>query len=50
MRRMLRKQVSIEKWQDMMLKRRAKELGSKEAEIIRHGIKQAFLPSFVLPG
>lgn len=36
--RMIRKQVYIEKRQDRVLKRRAKELGVTEADLIRRGI------------
>jgi hypothetical protein len=35
---MVRKQVSIEAWQDDLLKRRARELGLTESELIRRGI------------
>ncbi|HUG55480.1 MAG TPA: hypothetical protein VMJ92_00245 [Candidatus Limnocylindrales bacterium] len=38
MARMVRKQVYIEPRQERLLKRRAKELGLTEAELIRQGI------------
>ncbi len=38
MSRMVRKQVYIEPRQEELLKRRAKELGVTEAELIRHAI------------
>ena len=37
---MVRKQVYIEQRQERVLKRRARELGVTEAELIRHGIDQ----------
>jgi len=37
---MVRKQVYIEQRQERLLKRRARELGVTEAELIRHGIDQ----------
>jgi hypothetical protein len=37
---MIRKQVYIEPEQEEMLKRRSKELGISEAELIRRGIEQ----------
>lgn len=40
MSRMVRKQVYIEAEQDALLKKRAKELGVSEAELIRRGIEQ----------
>ncbi len=40
MTRMVRKQVYIEPHQDALLKRKAKELGVSEAELIRRGIDQ----------
>ena len=40
MSRMVRKQIYIEPRQEEMLKRRAKELGVSEAELIRRGIEQ----------
>ena len=40
MSRMVRKQVYIEVEQEQFLKRRAKELGISEAELIRHGVEQ----------
>ena len=36
---MVRKQIYIEPEQDALLKRRAKELGITEAEVIRRGLK-----------
>jgi len=41
MARMVRKQVYIEPEQDRLLKRRAKELGVTESDLIRRGIDQA---------
>ena len=41
MARMIRKQVYIEPRQEELLKRRAKELGVSEAELIRQGIDLA---------
>jgi hypothetical protein len=41
MSRMVRKQVYIEPRQDEMLKRRARELGVSEAELIRRAIEEA---------
>lgn len=40
MARMVRKQVYIEKRQDELLERRARELGVSEAELVRRGIDQ----------
>ena len=40
MTRMVRKQVYIEPRHDALLKRRARELGVTEAELIRRGIEQ----------
>ena len=40
MSRMIRKQVYIEPRQEELLKRRARELGISEAELIRRGIDQ----------
>lgn len=40
MARMVRKQVYIEPEQDRLLKRRAKELGVTESDLIRRGIDQ----------
>jgi hypothetical protein len=40
MARMVRKQVYIEPRQEELLKKRAKELGVSEAELIRRGIDQ----------
>ncbi len=40
MSRMVRKQIYIEPRQEELLKRRAKELGLSEAELIRRGIDQ----------
>jgi len=48
MARMVRKQVYIEERQERQLKRRARELGVSEAELIRQGIDRigslSFLP------
>ncbi len=41
MSRMVRKQIYIEPEQEELLKRRAKELGVSEAELIRRGLDQA---------
>lgn len=49
MSRMVRKQVYIEPRQDELLKRRAKELGVTEAELIRRAIDQAMRVSAALP-
>ncbi|TAK35416.1 MAG: hypothetical protein EPO21_06050 [Chloroflexota bacterium] len=47
---MVRKQVYIEPRQEELLKRRAKELGISEAELIRRGIDQiAHMPSALPP-
>ncbi len=43
MARMVRKQVYIEARQEALLKRRAKELGVSEAEVVRRGIDQVAL-------
>lgn len=40
MARMVRKQIYIEREQDRLLKRRAKELGVTESDLIRRGIDQ----------
>lgn len=40
MARMVRKQIYIEPEQEQLLKRRARELGVAEAELIRRGIDQ----------
>jgi hypothetical protein len=40
MARMIRKQLYIEPWQDELLKKRSRELGVTEAELIRRGIAQ----------
>ena len=40
MARMIRKQVYIEPEQEELLKRRSRELGISEAELIRRGIEQ----------
>lgn len=40
MSRMVRKQIYIEPEQEELLKRRARELGVSEAELIRQGIDQ----------
>ena len=40
MSRMIRKQVYIQPEQDKMLKRRARELGVSESDLIRRGIEQ----------
>ena len=40
MSRMVRKQVYIEPEQEKLLKRRARELGVTEAELVRRGIDQ----------
>jgi hypothetical protein len=40
MARMVRKQIYIEPKQDALLKRRAKELGVTESDLIRRGIDQ----------
>lgn len=39
MARMIRKQLYIEPWQEEMLKRRSREKGVTEAELIRQGIE-----------
>ncbi|MDR7551051.1 MAG: hypothetical protein QN131_14130 [Armatimonadota bacterium] len=43
MARMVRKQIYIEPRQEALLKRRARELGVSEAELIRRAIEQAGL-------
>ena len=43
--RMIRKQVYIEPEQERRLKRRARELGVTEAELIRRGVDAVVLPS-----
>ena len=48
MDRMVRKQVYIEPRQEVLLKRRARELGVSEAELIRRAIDQAVSRSFAL--
>ena len=49
MSRMIRKQVYIEPRQEELLKRRSRELGISEAELIRRGIDQiAHLPLVAL--
>jgi hypothetical protein len=40
MARMIRKQLYIEPWQDELLKKRSRELGVTEAELMRRGIAQ----------
>ncbi|HLF09182.1 MAG TPA: ribbon-helix-helix domain-containing protein [Dehalococcoidia bacterium] len=40
MAKMIRKQVYIEPEQEVMLKRRSRELGVSEAELIRRGIEE----------
>jgi len=49
MSRMVRKQVYIEAEQEELLKRRAKELGLTEAELVRRGIDQIARPGAWLP-
>lgn len=49
MARMVRKQVYIEERQDRILKRRARELGVTEAELIRDGIDQLEAGARALP-
>lgn len=49
MSRMVRKQVYIEPEQEKLLKRRAKELGVTEAELVRRGIDQIARPGALLP-
>ncbi len=49
MGRMVRKQVYIEPHQEELLKRRSKELGVTEAELIRRGIDQISLADSVMP-
>jgi len=46
---MVRKQVYIEPEQDKLLKRRARELGVTEAELVRRGIDQIARPGALLP-
>ncbi|MBM2827023.1 MAG: hypothetical protein HW403_1087 [Dehalococcoidia bacterium] len=49
MARMVRKQVYIEERQDALLKRRSKELGVSEAELVRRGIDEACRLPLVVP-
>ncbi len=49
MSRMVRKQIYIEPQQDELLKRRAKELGVSEAELIRRAIDQIDRAPMALP-
>jgi hypothetical protein len=49
MSRMVRKQVYIEAEQEKLLKRRARELGVTEAELVRRGIDQIARPGAWLP-
>ncbi len=44
MAKMIRKQVYIEPEQEEMLKRRSRELGVSEAELIRRGIEEVARP------
>lgn len=49
MARMVRKQIYIEPVQDEKLKKRAKERGVSEAELIREGINRALETTVELP-
>ncbi len=49
MGRMVRKQVYIEPAQEELLKRRARELGVTESDLIRRGIEQIGVVSPALP-
>lgn len=49
MGRMVRKQVYITAEQDALLKRRAKALGTSEAEMVRRGIELAGQTAATLP-
>jgi len=49
MSRMVRKQVYIEAEQEKFLKRRARQLGVTEAELVRQGIDQIARPGAWLP-
>jgi hypothetical protein len=49
MARMVRKQVYIQPEQDRLLKRRAKELGVTESDLIRRGIDQVDRANAGLP-
>jgi hypothetical protein len=49
MRKMVRKQVYIELEQEELLKRRARELGVTESELIRRGINQIVRGAAALP-